>query len=226
MSQHVLRILACDHHSMSLPYALEKRVALAAVRRACALTSSVFTKLVQTETLTKGDRSPVTGRLLRFPVLVSHSRFHPVADYSAQAVVNTILARAFPDDPIVGEEDAADLRKPSPNTETLRRRIVELANEALTAPLTEDGDASGWGIGPGQERTLDELLDAIDRGCDQGGCHGRECVFSFSILRAMYLRLSRSFAHSCASSQAGGRWIPSTAPRDSCEANNTQSVSR
>lgn len=141
---------------MSLPYALEKRVALAAVRRACALTSSVFTKLVQTETLTKGDRSPVT-----------------VADYSAQAVVNTILARAFPDDPIVGEEDAADLRKPSPNTETLRRRIVELANEALTAPLTEDGDASGWGIGPGQERTLDELLDAIDRGCDQGGCHGR-----------------------------------------------------
>ena len=46
---------------MSLPYAAEKKVALAAVRRACTLTSSVFTKLVKDETLTKGDKSPVTG---------------------------------------------------------------------------------------------------------------------------------------------------------------------
>ena len=46
---------------MSLPYAFEKQVALAAVRRACTLTSSVFTKLVKNETLTKGDKSPVTG---------------------------------------------------------------------------------------------------------------------------------------------------------------------
>lgn len=47
---------------MSLvPYATEKRVAVAAVRRACALTSSVFNNLVKNETLTKGDKSPVTG---------------------------------------------------------------------------------------------------------------------------------------------------------------------
>lgn len=47
--------------AMALPYATEKRVALAAVRRACALTSSVFNNLVKNETLTKGDKSPVTG---------------------------------------------------------------------------------------------------------------------------------------------------------------------
>ncbi|KAG6337178.1 hypothetical protein ID866_1892 [Astraeus odoratus] len=138
---------------MSPPYAAEKQVAIAAVRRACALTSSVFNKLVKNETLTKGDKSPVT-----------------VADYSAQAVVNTILGRAFPADPIVGEEDAADLRQGG--AEALRNRIVELANEALTADLGI-GDMAEWGLGPGQERTLEELLDAIDRGNDPGGRVGR-----------------------------------------------------
>ncbi|KAI6122571.1 nucleotidase HAL2 [Pisolithus croceorrhizus] len=138
---------------MPLQYAIEKQVALAAVRRACALTSTVFNKLVKQETLTKDDKSPVT-----------------VADYSAQAVVNTILGRAFPADPIVGEEDANDLRREE--ADKLRNRIVELSNEALTAELAT-GDTAEWGIGPGQERTLEELLDAIDRGNDQGGRIGR-----------------------------------------------------
>ncbi|KAI0327893.1 hypothetical protein GY45DRAFT_1372845, partial [Cubamyces sp. BRFM 1775] len=62
--------------SSTLPYAAEKQIAIAAVRRACVLTASVFNKLVKQETLTKGDKSPVT-----------------VGDYSAQAVVNTILGR-------------------------------------------------------------------------------------------------------------------------------------
>lgn len=47
--------------TMALPYALEKQVAIAAVRRACVLTSSVFNQLVKGETLTKDDKSPVTG---------------------------------------------------------------------------------------------------------------------------------------------------------------------
>jgi hypothetical protein len=40
----------------------EKNVAVAAIRRACGLTSLVFNKLVRGETLTKNDRTPVTGR--------------------------------------------------------------------------------------------------------------------------------------------------------------------
>jgi 3'(2'), 5'-bisphosphate nucleotidase len=48
---------------MSLAYEAEKQFAVAAVRRACRLTSTVFDKLVKNETLTKGDKSPVTGNL-------------------------------------------------------------------------------------------------------------------------------------------------------------------
>ena len=47
--------------SAPLAYAAEKQIAIAAVRRACVLTASVFNKLVKQETLTKDDSSPVTG---------------------------------------------------------------------------------------------------------------------------------------------------------------------
>jgi len=136
---------------MSIAFALEKEVAVAAVLRACSLTSSVFNKLVKNEKLTKDDKSPVT-----------------VADFSAQAVVSTMLAKAFPDDPLVGEEDTADLRA----NPAMRDRVVELANEALTADLAM-GDNVQWGIGPGQTRTAEELLSAIDRGTYEGGSSGR-----------------------------------------------------
>ncbi|KAH9896085.1 3',5'-bisphosphate nucleotidase [Cubamyces lactineus] len=139
--------------SSTLPYAAEKQIAIAAVRRACVLTASVFNKLVKQETLTKGDKSPVT-----------------VGDYSAQAVVNTILGRTFPQDPIVGEEDAADLREES--GKILRERIIQLANETLTAPLVA-GEKEEWGLGPSQGQTTEQLLDAIDRGNYGGGRTGR-----------------------------------------------------
>ena len=42
-------------------YAAEKQIAIAAVRRACVPTASVFNTLVKQETLTKDDSSPVTG---------------------------------------------------------------------------------------------------------------------------------------------------------------------
>jgi 3'(2'), 5'-bisphosphate nucleotidase len=96
-----------------------------------------------------------------------------VGDYSAQAVINTILGFSFPDDPIVGEEDAVDLRAES--GASLRDRIVELANDALTSKL-EMGENREWGIGPGQTRTAEELLDAIDRGNYTGGRTGRWCI--------------------------------------------------
>ncbi|TEB17863.1 3',5'-bisphosphate nucleotidase [Coprinellus micaceus] len=134
-------------------YAFEEKVVIAAVRRACALTSSVFEKLIKNETLVKGDKSPVT-----------------VGDFAAQALISTILHNTFPNDPIVGEEDASDLRIES--GKLMRERIVELANDALTAPLAA-GDNVAWGIGPGAHRTSDEILEAIDRGNHPGGPNGR-----------------------------------------------------
>ncbi|KAJ7175832.1 hypothetical protein C8R46DRAFT_1079671 [Mycena filopes] len=134
-------------------FAAERQFGLSAVRRACALTSSVFNKLIKNETLTKGDKSPVT-----------------VGDYAAQALISVMLSNSFPQDPIVGEEDAAELRVEEGRV--LRERIIELANEALVAPLVE-GDKPEWGIGPGQAKTAAELLDAIDRGNYDGGRTGR-----------------------------------------------------
>jgi 3'(2'), 5'-bisphosphate nucleotidase len=49
---------------MAIALALEKQVAIAAVQRACRLTNSVFKKLVTEETVTKNDKSPVTGHTL------------------------------------------------------------------------------------------------------------------------------------------------------------------
>uniref|UniRef100_D8QMG5 3'(2'),5'-bisphosphate nucleotidase n=2 Tax=Schizophyllum commune (strain H4-8 / FGSC 9210) TaxID=578458 RepID=D8QMG5_SCHCM len=140
---------------MSQPYEKEAEFAVCAVRRACNLTASVFNKLIKNETLVKGDKSPVT-----------------VGDFSAQALVCTMLANAFPDDLIVGEEDSADLRQDTAASRALKDRIVELANEALTADLAL-GDKEQWGIGPGKARTPDQLLDAIDRGNYDGGRTGR-----------------------------------------------------
>ncbi|KAF8151608.1 hypothetical protein B0H34DRAFT_784730 [Crassisporium funariophilum] len=138
---------------MSQAYTTEEQVAVAAVRRACHLTSSVFNKLVKNETLTKGDKSPVT-----------------VGDFAAQAVISSMLHKAFPHDPIVGEEDASDLRAES--GKEMKNRIVELANEALTAELGL-GESVTWGIGPGEQKSDAELLDAIDRGNHEGGSTGR-----------------------------------------------------
>lgn len=72
----------------------ELKAAVAAVRLAATVTQAVQKNLVTKDTLQKKDRSPVT-----------------VADFASQAVICKALMGAFPDDPIVGEEDAKELRE-------------------------------------------------------------------------------------------------------------------
>ncbi len=69
--------------------------ALQTVREAAAVCRSVQAQLIDADSLTKKDRSPVT-----------------VADFASQAVICSALTSAFPHIPIVGEEDANDLRQP------------------------------------------------------------------------------------------------------------------
>ena len=128
----------------------ERSVAIAAVRRACFLTASV--SRLTAGTVVKQDASPVT-----------------TADYSAQALINTIIGAAFPDDPIVGEEDAAELREEG--SAALRSKVCELANAALLETNVSENEAHDIGLG---ERTEEELLAAIDRGNFAGGKSGRE----------------------------------------------------
>ena len=115
----------------------------------------------------------VTGRLIRLHCTVG--------DFSAQAVVNTILGHAFPDDRIVGEEDAADMRAES--GVGLRNRIVELANETITAPL-QPGEEDTWGLGPSHAQTAEQIMDVIDRGNYDGGRTGR--AYSMFISWVLY----------------------------------------
>ena len=114
----------------------ERRVAVEAVVKACNLCQIVRSTLISEDSLAKKDRSPVT-----------------VADFGAQAVVSDALAKAFPNDPMVGEEDAASLREP--DGAKLKDKVVQSV-QAVVPELVED-----------------VILDAIDRGTYEGGATGR-----------------------------------------------------
>ncbi|MBW8057818.1 MAG: 3'(2'),5'-bisphosphate nucleotidase [candidate division NC10 bacterium] len=117
-------------------YEVERRVAVGAVLKACHLCQDVRAALVSEETTAKQDKSPVT-----------------VADFGAQAVINLDLLSAFPEDPIIAEEDAAFLR--SPGGASLKTKVAQHVT-AILPGLTDD-----------------QILDAIDRGTWGGGPIGR-----------------------------------------------------
>lgn len=117
-------------------YEAELKVATEAVIKACRLCMKVQSSLVSDDSITKKDNTPVT-----------------VADYGAQAVVCRELKNAFPDVPIVAEEDAAVLRKGE--GKTLVPGILEYASEVF----------------PGFDE--ETLISSIDAGDYQGGSEGR-----------------------------------------------------
>ena len=90
-----------------MAYETELRVALEAAREAAALCQDVRLEMASSgspsQALTKEDHSPVT-----------------VADFGSQALVCRRIAESFPDDSIVAEEDATELREPA-NRETGER---------------------------------------------------------------------------------------------------------
>ena len=69
---------------------------------------------ISSEVLAKKDKSPVT-----------------VADFGSQALICEVLAEAFPNDPVIAEEDSAELRLPE-NSPILDRviRHVESVRKA------------------------------------------------------------------------------------------------
>lgn len=109
------------------------KVALAAVRKAARATRLVQDGQLGQGTLVKDDRSPVT-----------------VADFAAQALVAQTLAEHCPDDPLVGEEDARELR--SGEHAGLCDLVVDVAAHALGRDTVDPG----------------QLLDWIDRGAAAG----------------------------------------------------------
>ena len=119
-----------------MKYDAELKIAIEAVKKTCSLCSTVQSSLVSEETLTKKDKSPVT-----------------VADFGAQAVICHELKKAFPNDPIVAEEDSADLK--TDEGQILTKKIFEYVSEVLP------------------DFKENEIHSTIDSGDYQGGPEGR-----------------------------------------------------
>jgi 3'(2'), 5'-bisphosphate nucleotidase len=94
-----------DPHSPEIKFAIET------VRQAAILVKQVQAEMV-TGALTKEDKSPVT-----------------VADFAAQALIAHHLMDAFPNDPLVGEEDAGVLE--TPEEAAALERVTNFVSKAL-----------------------------------------------------------------------------------------------
>lgn len=133
-----------SHPTMS-SYAKELEIAQLAVQRAAILTKRVFHEKAK-GTVSKDDKSPVT-----------------IGDFGAQALIIAALKHNFPEDEIVAEEEAAQLREDA----TLRGTIWDI----VKGTSLSDADAEAALGGP--IKTEDDMLTFIDYGNSKGGASGR-----------------------------------------------------
>ena len=98
-----------------MKYDKELAVASAAVRKASALCLEVMNQS-SISSVEKEDHSPVS-----------------VADLGSQAVATMELLESFPNDPVVGEEEADTLRK----HESLRKKVLALVRKQ-NGPMEEE----------------------------------------------------------------------------------------
>jgi len=125
-----------------MSYEKEKQTAIEAVIKAASLCSQVRAEMVDLGALEKSDKSPVT-----------------VADFGAQALICQHIKAAFPNDPIVGEEDSADLQEPKNANQLARvKGYVQQVH-----PQATDEDVCTW-IDAGNGAVADRFwtLDPID----------------------------------------------------------------
>ncbi|EKD15195.1 uncharacterized protein L3040_001564 [Drepanopeziza brunnea f. sp. 'multigermtubi'] len=126
-------------------YTKELEVAQLAVQRATLLTKKVFQQKAK-GTISKDDASPVT-----------------IGDFGAQALIIHAIKKNFPNDQVVGEEEASTLREDT----KLRDQIWALVKDAKL------NDAEAEKVLGGPIESLDAMLDAIDAGNSAGGNKGR-----------------------------------------------------
>ena len=133
------------------------KTAIESVRGAAGICTQVQAQLVSEDTLVKKDRSPVT-----------------VADFASQALICTALKKNFAQIPIVGEEDAADLRQSENNG------LLEKINEFL-ADWTQEAVLSGIDYGNGEPAEEFWTLDPIDG--TKGFLRGQQYAMALALIR-------------------------------------------
>jgi 3'(2'), 5'-bisphosphate nucleotidase len=127
---------------LSILYQQEKETAIRAVIAASSLTTSVQKDSTSDHSFEKEDRTPVT-----------------VADYGSQAVICKILNDAFPDDPIVAEEDSRELSKPE-HAEILSQVAHYVS---VSSPRVSSEEVCQWiDLGAGSISHRYWALDPID----------------------------------------------------------------
>ncbi|KAK6202820.1 3'5'-bisphosphate nucleotidase [Scheffersomyces amazonensis] len=134
------------------PYHKELEIAILAVKRASKLTKKLSDSIAITQksgTQIKDDKSPVT-----------------VGDYASQAIINHAIKLNFPNDEIVGEEDADSLREESEESKNLNSRILQIINDVQE-------ETNSYNNKIGQLNNLNQIFDSIDFGTSQGGNKGR-----------------------------------------------------
>jgi len=121
---------------------LEREIAVAAVREAAALCRAVQAGIFP-DVIQKKDRSPVT-----------------VADFGSQALVCRMLSEAFPEDPVIGEENADALRTPE-NAATLEKVVGYVR---AVHPEADASSVAAWIDHGGTKAYSDRFwtLDPID----------------------------------------------------------------
>ena len=143
--------------TMDQNFELEHAVAIECVREAARLCRSVARE-ISPDVMAKKDNSPVT-----------------VADFGSQALVCRALAEAFPHDPVIAEEDAAELKRPE-NAVILEQvlRHVRAVRPESAAQAKVDGESICHWIdhgGRGDYHQRFWTLDPIDgtKGFLRGG---------------------------------------------------------
>ncbi|KAJ3535654.1 hypothetical protein NM208_g7046 [Fusarium decemcellulare] len=133
---------------MDSPYARELTVAIGALQKAAQLSQSIVSSQDK-GVIEKEDLSPVT-----------------VADFAVQALLTATIKNAFPEDNVVGEEDASDLRKNSVLMERVWELLSRVAGDEDTPSLCQ------------LPATREQMCDLIDEcGASSPGASGRTWVF-------------------------------------------------
>lgn len=149
-----------------IAYEREKQVAIAAVTAAAELCEQVRSDRCLAA-MEKQDRSPVT-----------------VADLGAQAVICRAIAAAFPDDPIVAEEDAALLQQPA-MLERLEQ--VTACVQAIAPDATPEAVITWIDRGTGQVGPRYWTLDPIDG--TKGFLRGDQYAIALALIEAGEVKL-------------------------------------
>lgn len=119
----------------------EIRFALKAARQAALLVKDIQKEMVS-ESLTKGDKSPVT-----------------IADFASQALVSHLLQSTFPNDPLVAEEDSSALQN-FENAQTLKAITKFVQTRIMNANSETVSEWIDYGISKPSDRFW--TLDPID----------------------------------------------------------------